>query len=76
MLMALKYKQQILMERVEFPRLHKFTLEKGLKSYQVLISEKKLEDARKTIRRKKKIPRGRSLFSPHQDRNSKDTRLN
>lgn len=40
--------------RVEFPRLHKFTLEKGLKSYQVLISEKKLEDARKTIRRKKK----------------------
>lgn len=42
------------MERVEFPRLHKFTLEKGLKSYQVLISEKKLEDARKTIRRKKK----------------------
>ena len=54
MLMALKYKQQILMQRVEFPRLHKFTLEKGLKSYQVLISEKKLEDARKTIRRKKK----------------------
>lgn len=26
--------------------------------------------------KKKKIPRGRSLFSPHQDRNSKDTRLN
>ena len=42
------------MERVEFPRLHKFTLKKGLKSYQLLISEKKLEDARKTIRRKKK----------------------
>lgn len=42
------------MERVEFPKLHKLPLEKGLKSYQVLISKKKLEDARKTIRRKKK----------------------
>lgn len=26
--------------------------------------------------KKKKLPGGRSLFSPHQNRNSKDTRLN
>lgn len=61
---GIKIETKILMERVEFPKLHKLPLEKGLKSYQVLISKKKLEDARKTIRRKKNYLEGDLYFRP------------